>query len=220
MKNITLSICISLCSIAVFAQQVSSIAIIPSPAAAGANLQAVVTTVFPGGPCSYVSSFPMTISNDTIIFDAIYCYESDGPESCNTTDTFDIGQLNVGEYTVRFKLTSTNAGGPCGQQTYQLKDIGLHDFGVVLGSGITQVNTARVQLSPNPITDRVRFTLENSTGTVEITLLDISGKVLQAATFTAGEQLTMDVSALPANVYFYTLKTATQTASGKLVIAD
>ena len=216
MRNITLSFVLAFFSVATFAQQVQSISIIPSPSTATDNLQAIVTTIYPGGPCSFVSAFPKTVSNDTIIFDAIYCYESNGPNSCSIIDTFDIGQLAAGTYVVRFRLTSTAQGGPCGQQIYQLRDIGFQAFTVGNGTvGITNINTPTVQLNPNPITNRVNFSFENNADAVEINVLDISGKVMRTETFAKGAELTMDVSELPANVYFYAIKAENKIVSGK-----
>ncbi len=216
MKNITLGIVLAFFSVATFAQQVQSITIIPSPVTAGAYLQAVVTTVYPGGPCSFVSAFPKTVSNDTIIFDAIYCYESDGPEPCGIIDTFDIGQLAAGTYVVRFRLTSTAQGGQCGQQIYQLRDIGFQAFTVGNGTvGIANINIAAAQTYPNPITDRVNFLFENNADAVEITVLNINGSMMQTVSFAKGAALTMDVSELPANVYFYTIKAKNKTVTGK-----
>lgn len=205
----------------VCAQSVTSVSVIPSPPATGVNLQAVVTTSYPGGPCGFVSAFPKTQSNDTIIFDAIYCYESNGPEPCGAIDTFDIGQLPAGNYVIRFKLTSTAQGGPCGSQMYQLRDIEIHPFTVTGGPvGIGSAVPVSVMVSPNPVTDRVYFSFERN-GVAEVTLLDISGKTVKTQMFEqASESLMLDVSDLSANVYFYRIKTETQTLSGKLVIAD
>lgn len=216
MKKLTLSIGAAFFAIAAFAQQVTSITIIPSPATASDNLQAVVTTVYPGGPCSFVSAFPKTMSNDTVIFDAIYCFESDGPEQCAVTDTFDIGQLTEGTYVVRFRLTSTAQGGPCGMQSYQLRDIEFQSFTVGQGTvGISGTSKQQVQLYPNPVQDNVFFSFENHASGAEVRILDMKGKLVKTALFSKGDEVALDISELPANLYFYTIKTNTETFSGK-----
>lgn len=130
MKNIFLSIVvfsISFCSL--FGQTVTSLTVIPSSPTASDSLMAVVVLSFPGGPCSYVSAYPIQVNNNTITVSPIYCYESN-TGGCSLTDTIPLGQYIPGNYTVSFELISTNTAGPCGSLSYMLRDIETFNFTV------------------------------------------------------------------------------------------
>ncbi len=130
MKNILLSVLvfsISFCEL--FGQTVTSLTVIPPSPAAGDSVMAVVTLSFPGGPCSYVSSYPVQVNNNTITAQPIYCYESN-TGGCSLTDTIFLGQYAPGNYTLSFELLSTNTAGPCGSLSYMLRDIETFNFTV------------------------------------------------------------------------------------------
>lgn len=218
MKSILFNLILTVCSIRLIAQTVSSIATLPASATSTDNIKIVVTTSFPGGACSLFSSFNPTTSNDTIIAEGIYCYESNAG-GCSSTDTFTIGQLAAGNWTVRFRLTSTDSGAPCGSVGFSLKDIEIYNFTVTNGTtGIAPQSTAAVYHAPNPVTGNVTFSVENNTTqSTGIILRDISGKTVQTASFSKGSPLIMDISQLPASIYYYTVQAGNKIVTGKLL---
>jgi len=225
MKKTLLLICSTVVYFSLsFSQTVDSLRIIPSPATSNEDLKVIAITSFPGGPCSFVSAFSPTQSNNTITFMPIYCYES-GTGGCTSTDTHSIGQLSAGDYRLSFELISTNAPGPCGSQTYLLKGIELLDFTVTGGTvGMESEATTIQKIYPNPISDFVMFSFENKAQTdLEIKLLNANGitvkdLMLQAQAGRVNKRI--DVADLDKGIYFYMIRTKEIFLSGKLVITD
>ncbi len=207
-----------------FSQAIDSLRIIPSPATSSDDLKLVAITSYPGGPCSFVSSYPNTQSDTVITVKPIYCYES-ASGGCTTVDTHSIGPLPAGNYRVSLELISTNAPGPCGSQTYLLKAIGWADFTVTQGAtGINSEPAATVKVYPNPVFDFVIFSLTNNRpAQAEVRVLNSGGAMVKDLRLETnpGEQLHgVDLSGLSEGIYFYTIKTQEQLLSGKLVITD
>jgi hypothetical protein len=79
------------------------------------------------------------------------------------------------------------------------------------------------QTSPNPAMDQARFsvTLPQSSQ-VKVTLVNMMGQTVQtipARTLQAGaNEITLDVSTVPAGIYFYTVEAGTETITKKMIV--
>lgn len=222
MKKIFSAFAVVLCCAGAFAQQVTSITI--PPVTPADSVSVVVVTTFPGGPCSYYGQYPATLEGDTIVFNPLYCFESDGPPECTNTHTFRYAPLPVGDYVVRVKLTTTQTGVPCGSQAMFLRDIGFESFEVTAtidttdttGTGVRDLSLD-VRISPNPANEEVFFSFQR-TGDAQITLYDMSGKAVRNEVFKAGAEMRINIADLPANVYFYNITTGEQSVAGKILV--
>ena len=81
--------------------------------------------------------------------------------------------------------------------------------------GIDGVETAAVAIVPNPATEYA--TLQGLKAGIEVTLVDINGKIRYSGT-AQSDMLTLDVSGLTAGVYFVRVSDGTETAVRKLIV--
>lgn len=223
-KIVLLAFPIAVCVSASFSQTIDSLRIIPSPATSGDSVKVVAILSFPGGPCNYYGSYPPTLSNGTITFSTLYCYESNSG-GCTTIDTLTLGKYAPGDYSLSFEVLSYATASPCGSPGLVLRAIGSLDFTVTQGTtGIKDAPAATVKVYPNPVFDFVIFSLTNDKpAQTEIRVLNSSGAAVKDFTLETnpGEQLHgVDLSHLSEGIYFYTIKTKEQLLSGKLVITD
>jgi hypothetical protein len=220
MKKIISSFTLALSCLFAFAQTFDIVSVSVAPANEYDSIEVTLVTTLPGGPCSIYGVYPSSWAGDTVVVDIIYCYESSGP-ACTTTNTITLDTvLAAGTYTVRAKLLTSDVPTPgaCGSVGFSLKDIGFQGFTITnLPTSINDATQLEVRISPNPVTDNVHFSFTRN-GAAEITLLDLSGKTVKNSTFQLGAEMMLNVADLPANVYFYTIKTTGQTTSGKILV--
>ena len=81
--------------------------------------------------------------------------------------------------------------------------------------GIDGVETAAVAIVPNPATEYA--TLQGLKAGIEVTLVDINGKIRYSGT-AQSDMMTLDVSDLAAGVYFVRVSDGTETAVRKLIV--
>lgn len=74
----------------------------------------------------------------------------------------------------------------------------------ILSSDILELNSLKFSIYPNPTKDRITISLIGSSDT-KISIIDLQGKVVFMTNF-FGDKSVIDVSALPANLYFMTLQ--------------
>ncbi len=114
---------------------------------------------------------------------------------CETTDTFEIGQLPAGDYTFDFTLTS-GFGGPGCSAGIIPDDAGQLQFTVTNSVGIQDLTSASGFIYPNPTTGIISL---NKSLTSHAILTNIEGQKLRE--FDAGAK-ELDLSDLPAGIYF------------------
>ena len=114
---------------------------------------------------------------------------------CETTDTFEIGQLPAGDYTFYFTLTS-GFGGPGCSAGIVPDDVGQILFTVTNSVGIQELTSESGFIYPNPTTGIISLKKPLTCQTI---LSNIEGQKLRE--FDAGNK-ELDLSDLPAGIYF------------------
>ncbi|HXH18510.1 MAG TPA: T9SS type A sorting domain-containing protein [Chitinophagales bacterium] len=216
----SIAACIVLCS-ALNGQTVTDIQIAPASPTSNDDIKAVVTATFPGGPCS-LEAQQMTQSNDTIIISGFYCYQS-GTGGCTSVDTFSIGLLPAGSYTVRLLLYTSNTPAPCGSAGYFLKNIGLESFSVSTATGVIEIPGRTLTFYPNPAP---RGNIVQSLGyieaaTAEIKVFSLNGSIQKELTLEvkAEQSVRLETAELPEGIYFCVITTSHERRTGKFAIA-
>ena len=119
---------------------------------------------------------------------------------CPTTDTFQLGQLPAGDYTVDFTLSSGFGGPNCSPDIIP-DDTEQFQFTVSTSVGIEELQTESDFIYPNPVSDILYFK-NNLKYSASIT--DIRGNTV--ADIEAGAS-DMDISHLSSGVYFLQTET-------------
>lgn len=161
------------------------------------DLKAVVTNTTPGNSSGAID---LTVSGGT----APYTYSWSGPGGSLGTSE-DISNLPVGTYTV------TVTDKYCGIATLTVK---ITDSPTGISS--MDENNA-LTLAPNPADDQLIIRSATPLQKVSIRLLNINGKLMQREENLNGTNLTVDVSALSAGVYFVEVMDATTLSRIKFV---
>jgi hypothetical protein len=174
-----------------------SLIIITTITAKADDLNAIVTNTTPG---SSVGAINLTVSGGT----APYTYSWSGPGGSLGTSE-DISNLPVGTYTV------TVTDKYCGIATLTVK-ITDSPTGI---SGIDENNV--ITLAPNPVDNQLIIRSGALLQNVSIRLMNINGKLMQSEENLNGTNLTVDVSALSAGVYFVEVVNATTLSRIKFV---
>lgn len=119
---------------------------------------------------------------------------------CNTTDTFQIGQLPAGNYTFDMTLSS-GFGGPGCSPGIVPDDSDQLQFTVSETVGILNPQTSALSVYPNPTSDFLTVGNPNST----FQILSIEGKqVMQGAIPSSG---VLDIRSLPVGLYVLEIET-------------
>ncbi len=209
-----------LCVLSTTAQQVTSIDVIPSSPAPSDVVKALVTTSFPGGPCSRESQLVVP-SNDTLIVSGFYCYLS-GSGGCTSTDTFTLGTLTSGNHTIRLMLYTSNAPAACGSQQYSLKNIGLETFTVGTQTGRTIILQSGIRVYPNPSSgESILFSLGDIEASfADIKIFSLDGSIQLTSTLPVhGKIIQLETGDLPAGIYFCAIVTAEGNFAGKFAVS-
>lgn len=129
-----------------------------------------------------------------------------GENTCNTTEiTMNVAELSAIDAT--YVLTSNNPGVQEFIPPLEIFDISINDSLSCAGSvGISEVERRSLEIYPNPAHDRVAVVMpEGSSHKVACTLIDAWGrKITPNMTHSPGE-IRMDVSGLPAGMYWILL---------------
>ncbi|MDA9120652.1 T9SS type A sorting domain-containing protein [Flavobacteriales bacterium] len=119
---------------------------------------------------------------------------------CPTTDTFQLGQLPAGDYTVDFTLTS-GFGGPNCSPGIIPEDTEQFQFTVSTSVGIQEIQTEAEFIYPNPVSNILFF--ENKLNHA-VTITDIRGNTVVNVKSGARN---VDISHLPSGLYFLQTET-------------
>jgi len=105
---------------------------------------------------------------------------------CNAKDTFQLGPLLAGTYTLFHTTTSGMAPAPCSPGIVP-DDVDTLQFEVVSTSGL-EIQTISYELYPNPSIDQ--FIIENSSkGSASLMIYDVKGKLVHFQLINKGKNI-------------------------------
>ena len=194
MKHLLLSSVLSLCSFLAFSQgdQITSIYVVPQNPTVDDEVTVYADLTFSSSGCP-LDFQAFTLQNTTFVVTAHHCIGLLAA-ICNTTDTFELGQLAAGAYTFDLTLTSGGGGPNCSLGIIP-DDNDQLQFIVSTSVGIEELESLEDFIYPNPFTDVLNFkkVLEQA-----VIITDINGKTV--IEIDAGSQRA-DLKALPSGVY-------------------
>ena len=176
-----------------FAQgNISSITISPTNPTVNDDIVIYADVQFPNSDCM-VDYQGHSLQGTTIGASAHHCMGV-LTAICNTTDTFEIGQLPAGDYTFDLTLTS-GFGGPGCSPGFVPDDNDQLPFTVTGAVGIAELNALDKFIYPNPTNGLVRF---NRPLKESARITTLSGQIIQSI---PSGTITFDVSELESGVY-------------------
>lgn len=177
-----------------FAQgTIQSITVSPENPTINDDVSIYVDVQFNSGDCA-VDDQGLGLNGTDI---AAYAHHCTGALTviCNTTDTFELGQLAAGAYTFDFTLTS-GFGGPGCSPGFIPDDDDQLQFVVSTNVGIDELAISEDFVFPNPVEDVLNLRKSLS---VPLTITNISGQTILKVPI--GETR-LDVSGLKPGLYF------------------
>lgn len=174
------------------------------------NIFLVVHSVVSSSPCS-VDDFSLAYNDDTI--GVTVCYEAGFIQStCPRVDTFDLGiRLNNPIKVIAAFLQ--NSDGVCKSSSLFQDSFTLQvttDYNT-----ISDLNTIGINFHPNPATNKI--TVENPSVFSSLQILSADGRVHMQRSVTQQPNFEIDVSVLPAGIYFLQLWDGKQQVVRKFV---
>ncbi len=134
---------------------------------------------------------------------------NEGLDPLNTIVSAGCGNVNAsGQLTRTLELPSVSS-----TMTYC-----WNNCTAVCGAGLSEMAVANVLVSPNPTSDivNVKFDLKSASDAT-FTLVDLTGKVLMTKEVTSGISNAIDVAAITAGSYIYTISAGDNLVTGKLI---
>jgi hypothetical protein len=136
-----------LCTFSAQAQWILGLNTSPSNPTTNENIQIIADVSFPSGDCQE-KTLNLSSMGNTFMGSALHCV---GILTfiCNTTDTFNLGQLPEGTYTFKFELNMGQGPSPC-TPGIAPGDQDSITFTVTTATGIHSVNDEAFAVFPNP----------------------------------------------------------------------
>lgn len=195
---------------------IDSIYVTPANPTVNDNITIITETTFNEGCLSDIKQLLVDTFNHTIDISLFQCYGV-WQAICDKTDTFTIGLLPIGTYTVNFTLYSTGydlVNGVC-LQAYLQSDIDTASF---LVSPITSIEKQVIEngiiIYPNPTNGK--FTLQTE-HPAKYEVIDIHGKQIYIAE-TKSKKYEIDLSSKPKGIYLVKVTTAKKVVVEKIVL--
>ena len=120
---------------------------------------------------------------------------------CNITDTFIIGKISSGKYHFGLQLTHGGAPAPC-TPGFAVSDYDTLSFVVRAVTEIKKNKLQAFKIFPNPVDDKLTFSSVAKQFIQEIKIFSISGELVITENLVWDK---LDVSNLPAGVYFISI---------------
>ncbi len=209
--------CVSLFS---FSQgQITSIVVYPTNPTTADSVKVYVNLSFSSGGCEPDNMGSSTNGNTTTA-SALHCL---GPLTviCTTTDTFDLGYLQVGAHQFSFTLSS-GFGGPGCSPGIVPDDDSTINFMVASGLGIAPTEKQNlVQFFPNPMTSSAQLNIDGtiSLENLELIIADATGRIIFTKSGFNSHVIQIANDDLSKGIYFYQLRKGEQViANDKFVV--
>jgi hypothetical protein len=172
MKHITFTALFLISVFAANAQWIDNISIIPANPTVNDNVIFSADVSFPTGSCD-ISSQTASINGNSIYLSSLHCV---GMLTfiCSDNDTFHLGQLPAGTYTVYFQLDMGSLPDPCTPGINPGPNDSL-TFTVSSTTGIPSLDVNTFSIFPNP--GRDGFTLKYTGEASGIAVRDAGGRI-------------------------------------------
>jgi hypothetical protein len=148
MKQLTLILThILFIGLTVSAQSINSLQIFPVNPTTNDSVIFIGDVTFSSGTCNS-KVLNHSLNSNMIYTNAIHCV---GPLTyiCYDSDTFNLGLLSQGNYTLYYQVDVGNAPSPC-TPGIVAGPIDSIQFSVNLASGVDQLNSKEISVGPNP----------------------------------------------------------------------
>jgi hypothetical protein len=140
------------------------------------------------------------ISGNSIVASTHHCIGI-AAALCYPTDTFNLGLLNPGVYTVNLSLTQGMATVPC-TPGFAVSDTASFNFTVQTGLGIPEIPISSFSVYPNPTTDFIDLSEAYKSVIKSVKILSADGSLVLEYELPSDR---IDVSKLAAGIYYLEL---------------
>ena len=216
MKNLVLTISTFLLSINLYSQgQIMSITVDPANPTTNDLVTVYVDLMFSSGGCDMDNQGNSTAGNTTTAY-ALHCVGM-LTVMCDVTDTFDLGNLQAGNHTFNFTLSS-GSGGPGCSPGIVPDDTDSFNFTVTQALGIEDPeNNTKVTFYPNPMNEMATLKINESVDieNLRLEILDATGRVVMVKENIYSNEILIENKNLKFGIYFYRL-----TENDKLIATD
>lgn len=210
---IVLAFCLSLSG---HAQTISQVTILPAAPTPNDSISIIVQSTFSTYAYTVVNPVNSDTANYSITIQLFKCKSQTGAAT-TITDTFQLGQLPEGTYTVNILLFVANqqgASGNCG--AFTMADTDNSSLLIGTPTTVTGITPDKNILYPNPASSEL-FIRSSEPGLLII--YDMRGQAVKKIA-TGNSIETIDISELPAGIYTgISITSSGNTRSSKLVIA-
>jgi hypothetical protein len=178
-------------------QTISLVTITPASPTPSDSVSLIVETTFAHSAYTVISPVNADTANHSVTIQLFKCKSNNGAPAI-LTDTFQLGQLPGGNYTVNILLfvATQDVSGNCGGFSMVDSDNPTLYVGTATSVPVTSSSSA-LRLYPNPASDRLLIDLPEP---AQISIYNISGQTIKQIAFN-GTSETIDISDLPAGIY-------------------
>jgi hypothetical protein len=182
------------------AQWITGMSVVPANPTIQDNVSIIATVEFPSGDCQE-KTLNASVSGMQVNLSALHCV---GMLTfiCGSTDTFQLGQLAAGTYTVYFQLDMGAQPYPCTPDIVP----GAQDsmtFIVTTGTGLPVLSQNELELFPNP--GSKGFTIRFSGNAIPLVrVTDVQGRIVREF-LSVSSNTFLDLSELKSGAYMVEL---------------
>lgn len=182
------------------AQTIDQIIISPTNPTTNDEITFTANCYFSSGTCDQKTQI-MSINGNEISASAMHCLGM-LTYICNNVDSFYIGYLPAGNYQLTFSLDAGYGPVPC-TPGIVAGPTDTVTFTVQTFTGITENESKRLLISPNPTSGFVNFKIDSNDFTGKIEIRDITG-ILQQTIVTLERDVFINMNDLPEGIYSIT----------------
>ena len=195
----TFALVLLFCCKLTIAQSITQTRVVPAQPTVGDTVLLIADLQFRSSPC-FLDSKSHSVNGNTITASTQHCVGI-ASAICYAADTFVLGVLNAGRYTVNLTLSSGAAPAPCTPGIVP-SDTDTMSFTVQTTLGIEDLVLPSFSLYPNPATDQIDLSNAYKQLVTSLKVLTATGAVVLESD---NPRESIDISGLAPGVYYVEL---------------